>query len=77
MVFTIPGWILVLAGVFITLLVLPGTFHFGRLWMDYHYLFYSIPMILVGYQALWLAQFERMQWMLLNSPRLVKLHGEA
>jgi len=58
-VFTIPGWILLLAGAFITLLVLPGTFHFGRLWMDYHYLFYSIPMILVGYQALWLAQFER------------------
>jgi glycosyltransferase involved in cell wall biosynthesis len=58
-VFTLPGWTLLVAGSLITLLVLPGQFRLGRLWMDYHYLFYSIPMILVGYQALWLAQFER------------------
>jgi glycosyltransferase involved in cell wall biosynthesis len=57
-VFAVPGWILLLAGSAITLLVLPGQFHFGGFRMDYHYLFYSIPMILVGYQALWLAQFE-------------------
>jgi uncharacterized membrane protein len=27
--------------------------------MDYHYLFYSIPLTLIGYQALWFDQFER------------------
>lgn len=58
-VFTIPGWILLLAGALVTLLVLPGPFRWGPVRMDYHYLFYGIPMVLVGYQALWLAQFER------------------
>lgn len=58
-VFTLPGWMLLAAGAVITALVLPGQFRWGYIRMDYHYLFYGIPMILVGYQALWLAQFER------------------
>jgi glycosyltransferase involved in cell wall biosynthesis len=58
-VFTIPGWILFLSGFVCTLLVLPGPFHWGAIRMDYHFLFYGIPMILIGYQALWFNQFER------------------
>lgn len=57
-VFTIPGWIFFVLGILTTVPVLAGPFTvFGRI-IDYHYLFYSIPMLFVGYQALWFAQIE-------------------
>ncbi len=33
--------------------------------------------LLAANVAEWLGYFERVQWMLLTSPRLMKLHGEA
>ena len=33
--------------------------------------------LLAANTAEWLTHFERIQWMLLTSPRLIKLHGEA
>lgn len=57
-VFTIPGWTMLLLGMAITLPVLAGPFTlFGRL-IDYHYLFYSIPMVFLGYQAIWFDKIE-------------------
>jgi len=57
-VFLIPGWIMFLVGLVPTLIVLPGAFHIhGRL-IDYNYLFYSIPLVIIGYQAIWFDRIE-------------------
>jgi len=58
-VFAIPGWAMLLSGLSITVLVLPKAFYAFGFTMDYHYLFYSIPMIVLGYQALWLEKYNR------------------
>lgn len=58
-VFALPGWFLLLAGLLVTALVLPRPFQAGAFHMDYHHCFYSVPMIHIGYQALWFHQFER------------------
>ncbi len=58
-VFALPGWISLFSGLLITVLVLPRPFHAFGIYMDYHYLFYSIPLIILGYQALWLETFNR------------------
>ena len=58
-VFALPGWLLLATGLIVTALVLPHPFHLGTFRMDYHHCFYSVPMIHIGYQALWFHQFER------------------
>ena len=58
-VFALPGWISLFLGLLITVLVLPGPFHAFGIYMDYHYLFYSIPLIILGYQALWFETFNK------------------
>lgn len=58
-IFTLPGWIMLLSGLLVTGLVLPKPFQALGLRMDYHYLFYSIPLILLGCQALWLQKFNK------------------
>lgn len=59
LVFALPGWIALLSGLLVTALVLPKPFHAFGLYMDYHYLFYSIPLIILGYQALWFEKFNK------------------
>jgi glycosyltransferase involved in cell wall biosynthesis len=58
-VFALPGWFLLVAGLIVTALVLPHQFQMGAFRMDYHHCFYSVPMIHIGYQALWFHQFEK------------------
>ncbi|HBA84291.1 MAG TPA: dolichol-P-glucose synthetase [Verrucomicrobia bacterium] len=58
-VFTLPGWVFLAVGLAVTLTVLPRPVYFGSLRLDYHHLFYSIPLLCMGYQALWYAHFER------------------
>jgi glycosyltransferase involved in cell wall biosynthesis len=58
-VFTWPGWVLLMLGLIVTLMVLPRPLYFAGIRLDYHHLFYSIPMLCMGYQALWYAHFER------------------
>ncbi|MCB1070538.1 MAG: glycosyltransferase family 2 protein [Verrucomicrobia bacterium] len=57
-VFTIPGWIFFVLGMGMTIPVLSGPFSIAGRIIDYHYLFYSIPLLFIGYQALWFAQIE-------------------
>lgn len=57
-VFTIPGWLMLGLGLLITAPVLSGPFTIGGRLIDFHYLFYSIPLVIMGYQALW---FDRME----------------
>jgi hypothetical protein len=57
-VFTIPGWTMLLAGLAITLPVLSGPFAVGGRLVDFHYLFYSLPLVIMGYQALWFDKVE-------------------
>lgn len=57
-VFQFPGWTFLVLGLLVTIPVLSGPFHIGGRLVDYNYLFYSIPLILIGYQALW---FDRME----------------
>ena len=57
-IFEIPGWTMLLLGMGVTLPVLIGPFTVAGRLVDYHYLFYSIPLVLIGYQALW---FERVE----------------
>jgi glycosyltransferase involved in cell wall biosynthesis len=59
MVFAVPGWFLLGLGLIITALVLPHQFRVGAFVMDYHHCFYSVPMIHIGYQALWFHRFEK------------------
>jgi len=57
-VFTIPGWFMMLLGLAVTIPVLSGPFSFGGRIVDFHYLFYSIPLVIMGYQALWFDKME-------------------
>ncbi len=57
-VFTIPGWLMLLAGLAITFPVLSGPFSVNGRIIDFHYLFYSIPLVIMGYQALWFDKME-------------------
>lgn len=57
-VFQIPGWTLLIIGTLISAAILPGPLHvFGRTF-DFHYLFYSMPLMILGYQALWFDRIE-------------------
>ncbi len=58
-VFALPGWFLLGLGLLITGLVLPYPFQVGAFRMDLHHCFYSVPMIHIGYQALWFHHFEK------------------
>lgn len=58
-VFQFPGWCSLILGLALTLPILPGPFYVAGRLVDYHYLFYSIPLIIIGYQALWFDQVER------------------
>lgn len=58
-VFALPGWFLLAVGAIVTGLVLPHKFQVGAFRMDYHHCFYSVPMIHIGYQALWFHRFEK------------------
>ncbi len=58
-VFALSGWIMLLSGLLVTALVLPKPFQAFGFYMDYHYLFYSIPLIILGYQALWFEKFNK------------------
>jgi glycosyltransferase involved in cell wall biosynthesis len=57
-VFSLPGWILLAAGALLTFPVLfkPITL-LGRV-IDYHTLFFGLPLLHLGYQALWFAALE-------------------
>jgi glycosyltransferase involved in cell wall biosynthesis len=57
-VFQIPGWIMFLLGLIPTLIVLPGAFYINGRLVDYNYLFYSIPLVIIGYQAIWFDRIE-------------------
>lgn len=57
-VFTIPGWCMLLVGLAITIPVLAGPLYIGGRLIDFHYLFYSIPLVIMGYQALWFDKME-------------------
>lgn len=57
-IFEIPGWALLLIGSAVTIPVLAGPFEVAGRLIDYHYLFYSIPLIFIGYQALWFDKVE-------------------
>ncbi|MEI6148539.1 MAG: glycosyltransferase family 2 protein [bacterium] len=58
-VFAVPGWFLLGTGLIVTALALPHQFKVGAFLMDYHHCFYSVPMIHIGYQALWFHRFEK------------------
>ena len=56
--FQIPGWTLLLLGALVTAAILPAPLKlFGRVF-DFHYLFYSMPLLILGYQALWFDKIE-------------------
>lgn len=57
-IFELPGWTMLVIGLLVTIPVLIGPFTVAGRLVDYHYLFYSIPLVLAGYQALW---FERVE----------------
>ncbi len=57
-IFELPGWTMLVIGLLVTIPVLVGPFTLAGRLVDYHYLFYSIPLVLAGYQALW---FERVE----------------
>lgn len=57
-VFQIPGWTMLLLGALITAAILPGPLKLGGRLFDFHYLFYSIPLLTLGYQALWFGKIE-------------------
>ncbi len=57
-VFQVPGWFFLLLGIAVTVPILSGPLQIAGRTVDYHYLFYSIPLIIIGYQALW---FQRME----------------
>lgn len=57
-IFELPGWTMLVIGLLVTIPVLAGPFTLAGRLVDYHYLFYSIPLVLAGYQALW---FERVE----------------
>lgn len=57
-VFQIPGWTFLVLGALITALVLPGPLKLGGRLFDFHYLFYSLPLLFLGYQALWFGKIE-------------------
>ena len=57
-VFTIPGWCMLALGLVVTVPVLAGPFTIGGRIIDFHYLFYSIPLVIMGYQALWFDKME-------------------
>ena len=58
-VFAFPGWALLVMGLVVTALAMSHRFHAGVFRMDYHHCFYSVPMIHIGYQALWFDHFEK------------------
>lgn len=57
-IFQIPGWTMLIVGLAITCAVLPGPIHLAGRVVDFHYLFYSIPLVIIGYQALWFDKME-------------------
>lgn len=57
-VFQIPGWTMFLLGAVVTALIMPSQVHIAGRTFDYHYLFYSIPLMILGYQALWFDRIE-------------------
>jgi len=58
-IFALPGWLMLFMGMLVTAIVLPKPFQAFGLRMDYHYLFYSIPLIILGCQALWFETFNK------------------
>lgn len=56
--FQIPGWTLLILGTLVTAAVLPGPLHLLGRTFDFHYLFYSMPLMILGYQALWFDRIE-------------------
>ena len=57
-IFQIPGWTMFIVGLLITGAILPGPIHLAGRMIDFHYLFYSIPLVIIGYQALWFDKME-------------------
>jgi glycosyltransferase involved in cell wall biosynthesis len=56
-IFTAPGWILsAFFGMFILLLSL-GPVSVGNTRLDYHHLFYAVPVFCIGIQLLWFSAF--------------------
>jgi hypothetical protein len=49
---------MLLLGLFVTIPVVTGKFMIGNRVIDFHYLFYSIPLVIMGYQALWFDKME-------------------
>lgn len=56
-VFAIPGWFLTIFFGTMTLLLSLGPVMIASKIMDYHHLFYSVPLFAVGTQLLWFASF--------------------
>lgn len=56
--FQIPGWTMLLLGTLVTAAILPGPLRLAGRVFDFHYLFYSMPLMILGYQALWFDKIE-------------------
>ena len=59
-VFAIPGLILLLGGLLVSIVILPGPFSVGSIRFDYHTLLYSASAIVLGYQSLLLFAFAKL-----------------
>lgn len=58
-VFRLPGWVLLAAGALLTLPTLFKPVVIGGRLIDYHTLFFGLPLLHLGYQALWFAGLEK------------------
>jgi hypothetical protein len=59
-VFAIPGLILLVGGLLVSIAILPGPFAVGSITFDYHTLLYSASAIVLGYQSLLLFAFAKL-----------------
>lgn len=57
-IFQIPGWTMLLFGSLVTAAILPRPLVLAGRVFDFHYLFYAIPLMILGYQALWFDKIE-------------------
>lgn len=57
-IFQIPGWTMLLLGSLVTAAILPRPLVLAGRVFDFHYLFYAIPLMILGYQALWFDKIE-------------------
>jgi hypothetical protein len=58
--FGIPGLLLLVGGLLVSMAILPGPFSVGSIRFDYHTLLYSASAIVLGYQSLLLFAFAKL-----------------